>query len=190
MQAKADARPVKIVFAGKDYSFPAVCACCLSPTSRQEEAKSARTVGVPVVAAVKQVLTYRYPLCDACANLENKVQETTSLLGCLPGVGSVVIFFGGIVMDAEGQAWTACLAVAAAGIVLTLVLLGLSSHRATRRIQRDNPDHPRFCTDGEPVVLCAWESFGAAVFEVENRAFARAVVAAGRASYKDAPAEP
>lgn len=180
--------PVKIVFKGTAYSFPPVCSCCLAPTIRTETGKSTRTIGVPMVAAVKKTFHYDYPFCEACAALKRRVHKESGSSGCLPGIAALLALAVGKIAGMRGTAWVACIVVAVLGVLLSLVLLNIHGTRARSKVLAENPGHPRYCTGLDPVDLCAWETFDSAVFEIENPDFARAIVESGRAVYQETSA--
>lgn len=187
MSALQSPEPVKIVFKNMGYSFPPVCSCCLAPTSRKASGSSTRTIGVPLVAAVKKTLHYEYPFCETCDRLKQRVNAESGFVGCLPALGSVIVLAGGKLAGLRGGAWTTCIIVAVVGVIAALVMTNIRGTRARKRVLEQHPGHPSFCTGLEPVDLCAWESFDSAVFEVQNPEFARAVVEAGRAVYQEEP---
>lgn len=187
MSALKQPDPVKIVFKKMAHSFPPVCSCCLAPTTRTAKGSSTRTIGVPMVAAVKKTFHYEFPFCEACAGLKQRVHAESGFVGCLPAVGSVIVLAGGAIAGLRGSAWTACIILSVLGVIAALVMTNIRGTRARKRVLEQNPGHPSFCTGMDPVDLCAWESFDSAVFEVHNPDFARAVVEAGRAVYQVTP---
>ncbi|APR87322.1 hypothetical protein A7982_12671 [Minicystis rosea] len=175
---------MKIVFKSKAYAFPPVCACCLAPTQRTETGTSTRTIGIPMVAAVKKTFSYEYPFCEACAGIKRRFHTESGYSGCLPGIAAIIGLAVGKLAGLRGAAWTACIVAAALGLVLSVVLLNVHGRRARTKVLADNPGHPRYCTGLDPVDLCAWETIDSAVFEIKNPDFARAVVESGRATYQ------
>ena len=174
--------PTTIRFRGKGYAFPAMCSCCLAPTTRKQTDTSTRTVGIPLVAAHKTTITFEFPFCEVCAKKKAEVNEKTSLLGCLPMLVSVAAIIAAFTQNFTGVVMWVDYLVIGAGIITGFVMIMRSDGQAVASIRAADPTHPPYCTEGSyPVDLRAWSSFDDSVFDIKNPEFAQLTVDRGYA---------
>lgn len=174
--------PTTIRFRGKGYAFPAVCSCCLAPTTRKQADTSTRTVGIPLVAAHKTTITFEFPFCEVCAKKKADVSEKTSVWGCLPMLVSVVAIIIAFTQNLTGAGMWADYLVIGGGIIVGFVMIMRSDSQAIASIRDADPTHPPYCTEGTyPVDLRAWSSFDDSVFDIKNPEFAQLTVDRGYA---------